>query len=296
MKFGNQMSLKFTHLLSGMVVLFVCSWASASTVVVRFGSGETITSDDLTTYFERRLDLKTLARSGWGKQKAVTEATMTRALVLEGLRLGESRNESSADERFDENYALTVYRKITPVCQKPEDEAAAKQFFEQHPEAFRIPVQARLSRIMVPVTSRIDGLSASAWMYGRAQAIASAEVSFATVAEQAQGVHKLDAQGDLGWVLVPPESHLMRAIASAQPGELVGPANEAGFVYLFNVVGRRDARQPTWNEVAAQAATRAQEVCREENQQKVQAELFKRYGVEIDMKGLTTPDGKPASQ
>ena len=263
------------------------SAAHAATVLVQFGNGEAITSDDVSRHLDVRIDLRTLARTEWGMQKAVDEMTMTRALVLEGERLGEARD--SSDNRFDDKYALTVYRKLSPACEKPADEIAIKRFYDEHPEAFLLPVQARLSRVMLPIAQQIDGAHAKAWLFGRAEAIASGHTSFETVAEQATAFHSLDRQGDLGWVQIPGETPLMRAIASTKQGELVGPATEGGFVYLFYVAAKRDARQLAWSEVEKQAATRAVEYCREQAQSQIRADLFKRYGVEIVQKSPREP-------
>lgn len=268
----------------GAVLLISLSMAQAAAVLVRLGNGETITPDDVSRHLDVRIDLRTLARTEWGMQKVVDEMAMTRALVLEGERLGEVR--STSDNRFDDKYALTVYRKLSPACEKPADDVAAKRFFDEHPEAFRLPVQARLSRVMLPIAQQVDGALAKVWLFGRAEAIASGQTSFDAVAEQAKAFHSRDPQGDLGWVQIPGETPLMRAIAATQQGELVGPATEGGFAYLFYVAAKRDARQLAWSEVEKQAATRAVEFCREQAQNQIRTDLFKRYGVEVVQKAL----------
>lgn len=280
--------------LGAILVVSLSTAQAAANVLVHLGSGEVITTDDVSKHLEVRIDLRTLARTEWGMQKVVEEMALTRALVLEGERLGEARGTS--DNRFDDKYALTVYRKLSPACEKPADEVAAKRFFEEHPEAFRLPVQARLSRVKLPIAQQVDGVLAKAWLFGRAEAIVSGGTSFDAVAEHAKAFHSLDQQGDLGWAQVPGETPLMRAIAAAQQGELVGPATEGGFAYLFYVAAKREARQLAWSEVDKQVATRAVEFCREQAQSHIRADLFKRYGVEILQKASVEQGAGGASR
>ena len=250
--------------------------------LVQIGSVESITKEDLSAYVARRVDLRSVVKSEWGLKMALTEMAETRVLVLEGLRIGEPRAERPGDERFDDVYALAVYRKTAPKCEKPADEQDARRYFEAHPEAFTLPVQMRLSRVMISAKSNIDNMSAEVWIGLQARAIASGATSFDKVAERARHLHSLDAQGDLGWVLMSEEVPLLRAIASANPGEMVGPVQEGDYWYLFSVLGRRDARQLKWEEVSKQVPTRAVQYCTAQARSQKREEMFKRYGVKFD--------------
>ena len=262
------------------------AWAQNGTVLVRLAEGQVITTDEYTDFIDRRLDLRGIARNEWGQKKALTELIETRVLVLEGERINEPRVGDAPHSRIDEKYAFAVYKKIVPPCEKPADQTAAKQYFDAHPEAFRLPVQAKVSRVMLPVADKVDGIPAMEWLLMQAQAIAGGAVSIRSVAERAGTVHSQDVQGDLGWIMLPEETPLMRALAEAQPSELVGPVREGDFGYMFLIDAKRDARQLSWSEVSQQAAVRAVEYCRQTVQAKFREDLLKRYKVEIDQKVL----------
>ena len=121
-----------------------------------------------------------------------------------------------------------------------------------------------------------------AWLQDQARAVIQGKRKFGVVALRAQGEYSLDAQGDLGWITLDGDHTIMRALKTVKAGELLGPVQDDEFVYLFSVLQKREARQLSWDEVKSFAASRAVSHCRQEAQTQMRAELFKRYGVEID--------------
>lgn len=268
---------------AGIALCATLGSATAADQLVRFANGETITATDLSTYLDRRVDLRSSSRNVWGVQTTLREMAMVRALGLEGRAREIARDETKQAERFDDVYAQAVYTKIAPVCAPPKDEAAARDFFDKNPQAFRVPPMARLGRVILPASSPVEGIAASDWLMKQAEAAASGAKTFEDVVKQAETVYRLDPQGDLGWVtLFEEDSSVLKVLATAKQGEMVGPLREGDFVYLFKLNEKREARQLAWQEVAVSAPTRAVGYCRQEASKKVREELFKKYGVELD--------------
>lgn len=262
-------------------ITFHTHTALASTeILARFGNGEVITEKDLSDYLSRRVDLRAVSRNAWGVENVLREMAMTRVLLLEeGMQHDQS---DTRLYRFDDKNALPVHKRLMPACVAPENEAAARAFYDKNPEAFRVPPMARLSRIMLPVKERVDGEPAVGWLLAQAQAVASGKRKFDEVVRQASVVHKLDPQGDLGWVTLTDEAQILRALADANTGDMVGPVTEGEFVYFFQILAKRDARLLSWEEVASSASGRAVRYCREQGAAQLRERLFKKYAVEVD--------------
>lgn len=265
-------------------------------VLVTFKNGETITQQDLADFFARRIDMRQASRSSFGVQAALQEIAMGRALVLEGEAMGERRREGKESARFDEVYSLAVYKKLAPACEPPADAAAARQFFDANPQAFRVPPMARVSRVMLPVEEVVDGEKAGAWLMEQAQSVASGKRKFDDVVERANTIYKLDPQGDLGWVTLTDDLSILRALGDAKAGDMVGPVREGNFVYFFSILDKREARQVAWEDVAASVPNRAVRYCREQSNKQLQARLFEKYGVVLDQAAIRDMFKRPDSQ
>ena len=207
--------------------------------LVRFSNGEVISTADLSQYLDRRVDLRGSARNKWGVETILREMALTRALVQEGARMGEAKLPGRESERFDDAYAYAVFKKLLPLCEPPADAAAARKFYDENPSAFTVPAMARLGRVMLPVADEVEGLSATNWLNTQAQAVASGGRAFNDVVRLADGFYRLEPQGDLGWVVLADENAIMRTLASAKAGQMVGPVREGDFVYLFSLLDKR---------------------------------------------------------
>jgi hypothetical protein len=132
-------------------------WAQEekSPVLATFSNGETITEKDLAGYVARRVDLKGPSGNATGTLAIVKEMALTRAFNLEGTAVGIERATDRGNSRFDDVYALTVFKSMSPPCEAPKDEAAARSFYDQTPKAFTVPTSVRLSRVILPVDSAV---------------------------------------------------------------------------------------------------------------------------------------------
>jgi len=277
-------------------LLLALPLAAHAQVLATFANGETITSSELDKYVSRRTDLRGATGNYWGAEEALREMALTRALVLEGGKMGVERRSKAGDDRFDDIYALAVYKRVAPVCERPADDAAAKAWYEAHPEAFVLPPTARLTRVILPLGQKIGGQSAMSWLFEQATRISQGKTTLDEVVAQAEQVYKLDAQGDLGWVQLEGDSAVMRALDAAGQGDLLGPVQEGSFGYLFYIQAKRNARQLTWDEVRSSAARRAEAWCRQQAREQVQEKLFAQYGVTLDEKAVRALFSDDAAQ
>lgn len=291
--FGANRWILGTPLLA-LAALFSVSAGAAD--LVKFAGGEVITSADLSQYLERRVDLRANVRNKWGVEKVLREMALTRALSMEGARLGEPRLPGKEAERFDDGYAFAIFKKLSPSCVPPADGAAARKFYDENPKAFSAPPMARVSRVMLPVTERVGEEDANAWLMKQAQAIASGTTTFDDVVKQADALYRLDPQGDVGWVALVDENTILRTLAASKSGDMVGPVREGDFVYLFSIVDKRDGRQLTWDEVGVSAPARAVAYCRQTGTQKLETDLLAKYGVVMDSAGISKLFDKSSSK
>jgi len=266
-----------------------CTWAiaaePASRPLARLDKvGEVISEQDLAAYLDVRIGLRAVARNVPGIEQVVREMAWNRVLNLEGEQLGIARRADNSEEipsRFDDMYALAVEKKQEPLCKRPKNEQEARQYFDAHPQAFMVPAQVRIQRIMLPRATQVAGQSAIDWLNAQAKAIAGG-TSFADVVQQAEQVEPLELQGDLGWVSLDEDHTVLNALRTAKEGEVLGPLQEGDFVYLFQIMRQRPARPLTWEEAKPSAATHAETHCRESGQEQLRTKLFQKYGVEID--------------
>lgn len=283
---GN-MAVRTTKLKLALMACIMCSTVAnaadvSSKPLARLANGEVITEQDLSAYLDQRIDLRGAVRSAWGVEHVVKGMALTRVLNLEGERLGMPRSTSDQPQRFDDVYGFAVQRKQEPECKRPESEAEARAYFDAHPQAFVVPAQARVQRVIVPAASPIDGQPAIEWLTAQTQAIVAGKSRFADLAQRAETIYTLEPQGDLGWINLEGDNNIVQAIRGAGPGDILGPLQEGTFGYLFQVVSKRPSRALTWEEAKPFAAARAEAHCHTEGQEKLRSSLFKQYGVEID--------------
>jgi hypothetical protein len=265
-------------------------------VLVRIGQHEVIRASDVRDYARRRTDLRALLNTPTGQALLIEEIAMTRALVLEGERRQEPRAGEPVpgiDSRFDDVYALAVYRKVAGECKAPGSEAEALQYYEAHPQAFQLPAQARIERIILPRNLTLDKFPAELWLGLQARAVATSNARFEALIERAAEAAPDLRQGDLGWVQleVAERQPILGAVQSAGIGGVVGPFVEGDYVYLLRVTDWRDAQVLPWEVVKHQVRTRAVQYCRETQRERVKTDLFQRYGVQIDKKALQARGG-----
>lgn len=290
--FVKMLTMKFKRFAIGVLTVYVVTvwpaWGAQDKVEVlgRVGNKEVITEADVSEYLKLRTDLRALSKNVWGVENIVREMTLTRALVLEGESKGVARQEGITARRFDDIYAHTIFQQLRPECASPANEEAAKKFFVENPKAFAVPPSARMNRVMLPKSSTVDGEPAVGWLLSQIPKVGMNNKPFDELVAKAKTVYNLDPQGDLGWVMLSDDIPLMRALAGAKEGDIVGPVNEGEFIYAFQIVSKREGRVLEWNEVAEMAANRAVRYCREQGDARIRDEMVKKYGIEVDVEAI----------
>lgn len=255
--------------------------ASQPEVLARLGSAETITVQDVDDYVARRVDARALLGTAQGLRHLLKEMAVVRVLVLEGEKRSIPRRVGDGS-RFDDAYALAVRSRLMPSCEPPKDEREAKAFYDSHPEAFRVPGRARVSRLVVRRSDRLEGKSAGDWLTEQARLIASGKRKFDDLLAVVMPLNPGERMGDLGYIDLGEDSPVVKAIASAPVGGVVGPVRDGDSLFLFLVTDKKEAVLPSWDVVRLQAAARAVEFCRETAIRHLTDDLLKKYDVRYD--------------
>lgn len=294
--------MKLKRVVVGVLSLYMATagyaWAEqdSSPVLGRIGDKEVVTEADVSKYLDERLDLRAMSRNAWGVESIVREMALSRALALEGEARGVARKEGQTARRFDDVYAHTVFQQLRPECSPPANAEATKKFYDENPKAFTVPPSARLNRVMLPKTAKVDGEPVVGWMLGQIPALGANNKTFDDLVAKAKTVYNLDPQGDLGWVSLTDDIPILRALASAKEGDIVGPVNEGEYIYAFQIMGKREARVLEWKDAAPMAANRAVRYCRETGDVQVRDDLMKKYGIKVEAEAIraifSRTDGK----
>lgn len=252
-----------------------------SDLLASLSNGEKITAADFGVYIDRRIDLKPTVRNFAGAKAALEEMAVTRVLTLQGGELNIPRVAERKDQKFDDVYAHAVYQKIVPQCQAPKGEEERRAYYDKNPAAFTLPTSVRLSRIILPKEAKIENEAPGLWLFNQVQLLGAGKIKFSDIAKEADKVYQIDPQGDLGWVALDGDDRILKALASANEGDLVGPLAEGDFVYLFQINGKRASAVLPWEQAATFVESRAVSYCRQQEHNKLRDKLFQKYGVQI---------------
>lgn len=262
-------------------LLMIASFAHADEALVGFSNGETITKDDLKKYVSRRPDLVLTLRSLHGVKNALQEMSFTRVLVLEGLERNIPNKSKVTDDRFNDIYGFDVYKAITEPCIELKNPAEQRQFFQEHPEVFRVPPSARLERFMLPIHESIEGINAKSKLAEWRSRWLQNNITLDEIGSSASKIFNLEVQGDIGWITLSDEASIIKTVALARKGEMVGPVVDGDFVYLFFVRDKYESRQLTWEEIESDIVQTAFSYCKKNTKNKLEFRLFEKYKVEI---------------
>ena len=261
---------------------------SENPVIFRVGAKEEYRFSDVKAYGMRRTDLVPLLKSTEGIAMVAQEMAMTRALVLEGEKSNVVRDSTqvTSDIEIDDVYALRVYRNVAGTCPEPSTELESKAYYDQNPLAFTLPVQVSINRVILPVSAQPDKFSAEMWLGLQARAVALGSARFEALVDRARGISPELKQGDLGWVLLEGDQPIVKALAVAKEGEMLGPVRDGDFFYLLQVQKRREKSLLSFDTVRHQVPRRAVEYCRETQKTRVKSTLFSKHGIDIDSNAI----------
>jgi hypothetical protein len=86
----------------------------------------------------------------------------------------------------------------------------------------------------------------------------------------------------VGWVALNADNVILRALESANQGDLVGPVKDGHYVYLFQIAAKRPSQVMPWAAVSGVAAQQAVAYCREQGRIAVEQRVLQKYGVQVD--------------
>lgn len=261
--------------------------SNANEVLASIGGVENITKDDLRKYVEKRVDMAGTFKNSYAVENSLNEMIFTRLLVLEGVEKSIPRAETKAmDDRYDNQYGFSVFRTLSVPCLPLKDKAEEKKYFDEHPEVFRVNTTVRLFRYMLPKKQANEPFDATEKMMEWAKGWSSEKMTLDQIGAEASKFYNIEIQGDIGWIQLSNDVQIMRGIDSAKTGELVGPVAEGGFVYLFYVAGKHEARQLQWGEVNNQVSEMAVSFCARRNSENIKNNLYSKYRVNINKENI----------
>lgn len=261
-------------------LLSLSSYADTSRLA-SIGSEE-ITPGDFWQYVGRRIDLKGQVTNTYAVEKVLHQMLATRVLELEGENLGVGKYENAKISRFDDLYADIVYKKISKPCVRPSEEDQII-YFRENREKFKTPESVRLWRVMLPVTNIYDGKSAIDLMASWVASLARGDMSYDSMALLAQKYDVANVQGDLGWLNINSEddSKITKHLRSIPIGEIGKPLEVDGYIYVFRVLDRRDARRIDFNDIAPELSQRIYAECMNKRRDSLIFGLYDKYNVKI---------------
>lgn len=190
--------------------------------------------------------------------------------------------ENAKISRFDDLYADIVYKKISKPCVRPSEEDQII-YFRENREKFKTPESVRLWRVMLPVTNIYDGKSAIDLMASWVASLARGDMSYDSMALLAQKYDVANVQGDLGWLNINSEddSKITKHLRSIPIGEIGKPLEVDGYIYVFRVLDRRDARRIDFNDIAPELSQRIYAECMNKRRDSLIFGLYDKYNVKI---------------
>lgn len=240
-------------------------------------NGESIRLQDLRDYVARHPLMRGYMGSQAGIRMVLDDMVNTRLLQLEGQRQGIPLYDGERPQ--DETYVMRVRAQLVKGCELP-DAAAARAFYDTHPELFSSPAYGRISRVYLPEGQRIQEQSAHDFLLAQAKAIHEGHSRFDDLVNTIRPLLPKDAKiGDMGFLPLVEDSPLIKALASAPVGSIVGPFVSDGNVYLFQLTQRHDPELTPWSKAEAEAPKVAQNVCRREAFQALRTEMIKHFPV-----------------
>lgn len=277
----------------GFFVSMILSWVTLGTTFAQEGDvvlvwqekKPWVTWNELKTELGKRVEWRPLAQSASGIRQIADELAWTRLLMEEGKKRGIEQR-TGQPLSFDYIYALAVEKELTKGCVAPENEAAAKRYYDEHPEAFMTPVRARLSRIVLPTSVKKGNLPAAMWLQIEATAIAQGVRTFDQTLADAQTLNPTEKMGDLGYVVLEEDVPIINALKSAKAGEMVGPYVDGDRVYLFKILDKQDAKLIPWDLAKNSAARVAQQHCQKTKLKEERQRLYAAYQLRFDEEGF----------
>jgi len=236
-----------------------------------------IYAKDVVTYAKPNPVMSGYMTHAEGLRRVLDDMINYRLLLLEGARQNIAQ---AADERED-LYVIRVKDQLMQKCERL-DEAGSKKFFEDHPELFSTPPFARLSKAYLKKTDTVDGLSAADFLQDQAEGVRSRQIEFDEIVAKVRPKIPTDiVLGDIGFMPLIETDPVIDLVRKASVGDVVGPFERDGNIFLFLVTDYRAAAPTKWEEVLAGVQDTAYNHCMQQNYATLRDEMTKHFPVVI---------------
>lgn len=182
----------------------------------------------------------TAAVQGWGTADSASVEAAARQLVLGPEMLLEAARragmaarpeEQAWRRRVTEELAIQELRRREAVTPSVVSTEEAREFYEEHQEAFRRPMEAHIVEVLVATEAEAEHVLAQV-AGGRALAGLAAELSQRDGAPEQAGLMVVDDHVRLG------HPKLYWAVEKAALGEIAGPVSVSGGYSVFEIIHR----------------------------------------------------------
>lgn len=258
-----------------------------SPVFVRI-AGQAHTLDELTQFVRKRPALQPLLLNRQGIDSVVQEYIDAQVFTLEGIRA--QLPISPELKPGEDGYYFAVQFQLLPRCTPP-DEATLQREYETNPETYATPPMLRVKRLVWPEHEPLQGRPAALVLEEIARALRDSPQSFATHEAQLRQAAalaglRLPELGDLGFQTLLPRAKrktpLEIQLGEAQIGQVIGPLNHDGFLFVLLVLDRREPVVTPWPQARAAVEREWVRTCRDQGLKALRKRLYQTYQVETD--------------
>lgn len=271
----------------GMLSLFsgIANGAEAVATV----AGEPITDQDIVHYARGQPLIAPYLSIPRGPMRILDNMIKERLLLLEGQRLGMPK--PAEHEGGEVAYLAQIRKALVKPCPEATEEQV-RAFYDAHPELFSTPLFLRLSRIGIQTKSgEAQAVAKLREIQGRIQ---RGELTFAAAATaHSEDPLGRERAGDIGFLPVEAGNAILDQLQQAKRDEIVGPVQEQGMAYLYQVTDRREPILEPYTTARTQAVQEQARDCRQRALDDVFTELKKRWPVAILVRDIgITPEPK----
>jgi hypothetical protein len=214
-----------------------------------------------------------------GPMRLLNNIIIERLLLLEGKRLAIPRPPNNSGGDF--GYIIKIKKELVKPCPLP-NETEIHAFYDKFPELFSTPLLLRMRRIGFKTTK--DTLNAVARELEKVkEKIKNNEITFETAADQlSQDEIGRGRGGDIGFVRIDELSHPVYAeFEKADTQEIVGPVEEPGMLYLYQITNRHEPILESYDAVHDEIQQKQQEHCNQQVLETLVSEPKKRWSVDV---------------
>lgn len=238
-----------------------------------------ITDRDIVEYARKSPSFISYLSKPGGPMQLLNNMIIEDLLLREGERLSIPRD--PGNKGGDIAYITKIKKRLLQPCLPP-TESEMKEFYQNNSLLFSTPLLLRLSRIGLQITDETIQ-SATAKLRQLKQKITNSEITFSDAATKfSQDEIGADRAGDIGFIPIDvTENALYKDFIVANEQQIIGPIQEPGMLYLYQVTDRRPPILDDYEIVQDEVKEKLQTRCNLQALDKLMNQLKKRWPVTI---------------